>query len=67
MPNPSKAYFYKPQTFKIIEAKKKEKDSYLTDAVKLKAFLPPPTLYQPQQDKTSLIFKQNLSIYKMKR
>jgi hypothetical protein len=45
MPNPSLAYFYKPTVFKIVEAKKKEKDCFLTDAVKLKAFLPPPTQY----------------------
>jgi len=67
MPNPSKSHFYKPHVFKIVESTKKEKDSYLTDAVKAKAFLPPPTQYQPEQDKTAMLFKQNLSIYKTKR
>lgn len=52
MPNPSKAYFYKPQVFKIPDSTKKEKDSYLTDAVKAKAYLPAPSMYQPDQDKT---------------
>ena len=64
VPNTSRSFLYNPRTFKIIESKKKEKDNFITDAVRDRAFVPSPCLYQPDNDKTSMIFKQNLSIYK---
>jgi hypothetical protein len=45
MPNPSKSFLYKPRTFKIIESKKKEKDNFITDAVRDRAFVPSPCIY----------------------
>lgn len=55
MPNPSKSFFFKPTTFKIIASQKKEKDNYITDFVRAKQFMPSPAQYQPQQDKSRML------------
>lgn len=65
MPNPSKIHFEKPLTFRMIKAKKE--DNFITQAVRDKKGVPSPTLYQPQQDQTSMILKNGMSIYMTNR
>jgi len=65
VPNTSRAFFEKPRAFKIIEGKNEE--SYLTFAIREKKGVPSPVQYQPPQDQSAMIFKRNLSIYKLKR
>ena len=65
VPNTSRIFFQKPRAYRITEGKNEE--SYITQALRDKKDVPSPVLYCPPQDQSGMIFKRNLSIYKMKR